>query len=78
MLFLRVKRISNFCRDSFLDKVKEEWDVFNKFLNPRKQSLRMYVKIILMYIMIPATAIAAALFYLVRIQKISEQGRLFD
>jgi hypothetical protein len=49
----------------FKDKVKEEWDVFNKFLNPRKQSLRMYIKIILLYIMIPAACIGAALFYLV-------------
>ncbi|KAL3910938.1 MAG: hypothetical protein SGILL_007486 [Bacillariaceae sp.] len=47
----------------YAGKVKEEWDVFNKFLNPRKQSMRMYVKIILFYIMIPATAIAGILFY---------------
>ncbi|KAG7350307.1 mechanosensitive ion channel [Nitzschia inconspicua] len=61
----RRKRAMNpFKHLPYANKVKEEWDVFNKFLNPRKQSLRMYVKIILAYIMIPASCIAAGLFYL--------------
>ncbi|KAG7357550.1 mechanosensitive ion channel [Nitzschia inconspicua] len=61
----RRKRVVNpFKHLPYANKVKEEWDVFNKFLNPRKQSLRMYVKIILAYIMIPACCIAAGLFYL--------------
>jgi hypothetical protein len=58
------KAVNPFNKLPYASKVKEEWDVFNKFLNPRKQSLRMYVKIILMYIMIPATGVAGILFYL--------------
>ena len=46
-------------------KIMEEWDTFNNFLNPRKKTLYTYIKIILLYIMVPSAAIAAILFYLV-------------
>mmetsp|Transcript_12012 Transcript_12012/g.19295 ORF Transcript_12012/g.19295 Transcript_12012/m.19295 type:complete len:1206 (-) Transcript_12012:575-4192(-) len=58
------KRVNPFRHLPYANKVKEEWEVFNNFLRPRKSSLYTYVKIILMYIMIPSALIAAILFYL--------------
>jgi hypothetical protein len=47
------------------DIVKEEWDVVQDFLRPRRTSIYLYCRIVSFYLLIPLLGIAVILFYLV-------------
>lgn len=47
----------------YADKIKNEWDLFNAFLRPKKASMMTYARYIILYIWLPALAAAALLFH---------------
>jgi hypothetical protein len=45
------------------DRVKEEWDSWRTFFNPRKENILMYTKIVFLYMGIPLVGSSVVLFY---------------
>jgi hypothetical protein len=45
------------------EKIKEDWELWRAFFRPRKNSMWIYIKTVLFYLMLPAGGIAAILFY---------------
>jgi hypothetical protein len=56
--------LSPFKHLPYADKIKNEWDLFNQFLNPRKASMFTYARYILLYLWIPALGVASLLYHL--------------
>lgn len=61
--FTRRQKINPFQNFPFPQKIAAEWDAFQSFLAPRKQTVFTYAKVVLLYIMLPSLAIATVLFY---------------
>jgi len=47
------------------DKFKDDWETWKTFFKPRKEHVWSYIKLVLVYLIIPLTGIAAILYYLV-------------
>ena len=47
------------------DKLKDDWETWKSFFQPRKEHVWSYIKAVLLYLIVPLTAIAAILYYLV-------------
>jgi hypothetical protein len=45
------------------DKLKEDWELWRAFFRPRRETIWIYIKTVLFYLMLPAGVIAAILFY---------------
>ena len=48
----------------FGNKINDEWDMVQKFLKPRQSAVYLYLKIGILYIILPLVGIAAILFHL--------------
>lgn len=48
----------------YANKIKNDWEVFSKFLRPRRKTMATYARWLVMYVMLPALGIASILFYL--------------
>ena len=59
----RKKRRSRNPKKILAEGLKEDWEMFNEFLSPRKRSMWLYCKAMLCFVVLPATGIAALLFY---------------
>lgn len=58
------KALSPFKHLPYADKIKNEWDLFNNFLHPRKASMLTYARYIFLYLWVPALGAASILFHL--------------
>jgi hypothetical protein len=47
----------------FGNKIKDEWDTVQKFLKPRQSAVYLYLKVAILYILLPLVGIAAILFH---------------
>lgn len=47
------------------DMLKDDWETWTTFFQPRREQVWSYVKLVLLYMMIPLTGIACILFYAV-------------
>jgi hypothetical protein len=45
------------------DKLKEDWELWRAFFRPRKDTLWIYIKTVLFYLILPAGVISTILFY---------------
>jgi hypothetical protein len=45
-------------------KFKHDWEIWTDFFRPRKEIFLSYLKVVLFYLLVPLTGIAAILFYL--------------
>jgi len=46
------------------DKLKEDWEIWKSFFSPRKDQVWYYLRVVVLHLIIPATALSAILFYL--------------
>lgn len=60
----RRKEANPFKHLPFGNKIKDEWDTVQKFLKPRQSAVYLYLKISIIYIILPLVGIAAILFHL--------------
>lgn len=56
---------NKFGRYPFAKKIKAEWETVNAFWKPRRNVVYTYLKIVVLYIMVPSLGIAGILFYVV-------------
>jgi hypothetical protein len=57
------KALGPFKHLPYAAKIKNEWDIFNNFLNPRKATMSTYARYIILYLWIPSAAAACILWY---------------
>ena len=60
----RVRRsmANRFCRKA-MNEAQGDWETFGKFLGDRKLSIATYVKHVFLWLVLPATSVAAVLYY---------------
>jgi hypothetical protein len=58
------KKLNPFMHLPYADKIKNEWEVFNNFLTPRKTTMFAYARYTILYLWLPALGVAALLFHL--------------
>jgi hypothetical protein len=59
----RRKEANPFKHLPFGNKIKDEWDTVQKFLKPRQSAVYLYLKITIIYLVLPLVGIAAILFH---------------
>jgi hypothetical protein len=57
------QKSNKFGRFPFATKIKADWDTVNAFWRPRRHVVHTYLKIVVLYIMVPSVGIAAILFH---------------
>ena len=60
--------------DFLNEAIREDWETFTEFLNPRRKSAWVYCKNILLFLLLPSTAISALFFYFIEDNETSESA----
>ena len=64
--------------DFLNEAIREDWETFTEFLNPRRKSAWVYCKNILLFLILPSTAIATLFFYFIEDNVTSESASITE